>query len=97
MIEEFRSFLEVYKTRRLNGVELVEDGDDWIERLLSCVLSRPATKEISLISQTFTKFLDLMETALKLVINLKLYAQKAREASDAIHKYRYIQIVFVQR
>lgn len=76
MIEEFKSYLRVYGTQRLNGIELVEDRDEWVERLVSCVLSHAGVKEITLIAQTFTKFMPLVEVALKNGIDVKLYAQR---------------------
>jgi hypothetical protein len=74
-IREFKDFLEVYSKPNHNGVVLVSDRDTWLRHLQSCVDSYPNIKDATLISQTATKFENLIISSIGKGMHVNIYVQ----------------------
>lgn len=80
-INEFKTYLQVYGENRFNGVELKSDFREWVFRLENSIDSYPNAKEVVLISQSATKFQQLVGHALRRGRRVKIYIQRPTSAT----------------
>ena len=74
-IEQFEQYVSVYKRSSFYGVTLVPEPNRWIDTLQHCVAEYPDATQITLISQTCTKFLPLIKAALPRGLVVNVYVQ----------------------
>jgi hypothetical protein len=74
-VEEFDDYLAVYKRPSFYGITLVPEASQWIGELENCVNKYPNIKEITVISQTCTKFGPLIKAALLRGLIANIYVQ----------------------
>jgi hypothetical protein len=79
-IDEFEEYLAVYSRPTFYGVPLVPDGNQWIRALEECVDSYQGLRNITLISQTCTKFEPLIKRALIRGLVASIYVQHPESA-----------------
>jgi TIR domain len=83
-INEFKEYLEFYRKPNLHGVTAISGPQLWLGELDNCIKSYSAmknseenggTKELTVISQTCTRFQDLVVRALQEGFVVKIYVQ----------------------
>jgi hypothetical protein len=74
-IEVFDQYVRHYRSPQHNGATLVLNHNEWIARLESCLSNYQGLRELVLVSNTTTKFRQLIITALSRGLLVRVYSR----------------------